>query len=70
MNKILTSMAILSIALFLLFLARGIIHHTKTNNELIQNCVKTEMYVIGNKGHRSVVYDCSGKRGNNAKDKF
>jgi len=35
---------------------------TKENASIIDNCIKTEMYVIGNKGYATPVYDCSNKK--------
>jgi hypothetical protein len=34
---------------------------TKENSAVRNNCVKTELVVIGNKGHKTPVYDCSNK---------
>ena len=31
------------------------------NSSIKNNCVKTQLVIIGNKGHASPVYDCSKK---------
>ena len=43
-------------------IVQGTINMTNANNALKTDCVKTQMYVIGNKGHQSAVYDCSNRK--------
>lgn len=33
---------------------------TKENRSIVDGCQKTDLYIIGNKGVRTQVYDCSG----------
>ena len=36
----------------------GMIMH-KENSAMHNKCIKTDLYVIGDKGHRNRIYDCS-----------
>lgn len=57
--KILYTIATLVfISLAILIIRGGIIMH-KENKEVLDNCNPTEMYIIGNKGHKTRVYDCT-----------
>ena len=40
--------------------ALGIQRGNVEYRNVTENCIKTEMFVFGNKGHRTRVYDCTG----------
>jgi hypothetical protein len=54
----------LPIAIFIVilgFLMVGGSRMVKEQNALKEDCTKTDLYVIGNKGHLTGVYACGGK---------
>lgn len=48
------------IALLVIGVFLGILGGNKDYRNVTENCIKTEMFVFGNKGHRTRVYDCTG----------
>lgn len=53
------------VGLILILLIIGVISgaqkHTELNSKIKEHCKPTELYIIGNKGRSSRVYDCSEK---------
>ena len=37
----------------------GMVKMSNQNSDVKERCMKTHLYVIGNKGHLTPVYDCS-----------
>lgn len=59
LDRILVLFTILMLILLLIGVFKGVSTINKNNEKLKTNCKPTELYIIGNKGHASRVYDCN-----------
>lgn len=53
--------ATILLGLFIYGVVVGAQAMSKENTSIREGCKETELVVIGNKGHATKVYDCSGK---------
>lgn len=60
-ENILFGFLILCIFTFIIAVGVGIARMANENRGIRDNCVKTDLVVIGNKGHAAPVYDCGKK---------